>query len=109
LAISQIRRDRLPSDYRRELSGDKQITRHDCIERWSVIGKWRGVPLATVVAMAQPKQHARYIVFRCFDVDQSGQNYYESLVLHQAAHPQTILALDLTTNRSTTTTALRFA
>ncbi len=72
-----------------------QITRHDCVEGWSAIGKWNGVRLATVLAMAQPKPSARYCVFHCFDVDQSGQPYYESLDLHQAAHPQTILALDL--------------
>jgi DMSO/TMAO reductase YedYZ molybdopterin-dependent catalytic subunit len=72
-----------------------QITRHDCVEGWSAIGKWRGVRLATVLAMAQPKSNARYCVFHCFDVDQSGQSYYESLDLTQASHPQTILALDL--------------
>jgi DMSO/TMAO reductase YedYZ molybdopterin-dependent catalytic subunit len=72
-----------------------QITRHDCVEGWSAIGKWNGVPLATVLAMAQPKSNARYCVFHCFDRDDSGQLYYESLDLGQAAHPQTILALDL--------------
>ena len=77
-------------------AGDRtQITRHDCVEGWSAIGKWRGTPLATVLAMAQPKANARYCVFHCFDVDQSGTPYYESLDLHQAAHPQTLLALDL--------------
>ena len=77
-------------------AGDRsQITRHDCVEGWSAIGKWRGVPLATVLALAQPKPNARYCVFRCFDADQSGQRYYESLDLHQAAHPQALLALDL--------------
>ena len=35
------------------------------------------------------------MIFRCFDKDDSGTEYYESLDLHQAAHPQTILALDL--------------
>ena len=72
-----------------------QITRHDCVEGWSAIGKFRGVPLATVLAMAQPKANARYCVFHCFDVDQAGQRYYESLDLLEAAHPQTILALAL--------------
>jgi DMSO/TMAO reductase YedYZ molybdopterin-dependent catalytic subunit len=72
-----------------------QITRHDCVEGWSAIGKWTGVPLGTVLAMAQPKSNARYCVFHCLDRDQSGQLYYESLDLGQAAHPQTILALDL--------------
>lgn len=72
-----------------------QITRHDCVEGWSEIGKWRGVQLATVLAMAQPKANARYVVFHCFDRDDGGNEYYESLNLQQAAHPQTILALDL--------------
>ncbi len=72
-----------------------QITRHDCVEGWSAIGKWRGVPLATVLTMARPKASARYCVFHCFDQDQSGTKYYESLDLHEAAHPQTLLALDL--------------
>ena len=72
-----------------------QITRHDCVEGWSAIGKWRGVPLATIIALAQPKMNARYVVFSCFDKDESGTEYYESLDLHQAAHPQTLLALDL--------------
>jgi DMSO/TMAO reductase YedYZ molybdopterin-dependent catalytic subunit len=77
-------------------AGDRtQITRHDCVEGWSAIGKWRGVPLATIVAMARPKPDARYVLFHCFDRDQNGQSYYESLGLHQAAHPQTLLALDL--------------
>jgi DMSO/TMAO reductase YedYZ molybdopterin-dependent catalytic subunit len=77
-------------------AGDRtQITRHDCVEGWSAIGKWRGAPLGTVLAMVQPKANARYCVFHCFDVDQSGTHYYESLDLHEAVHPQTILALDL--------------
>jgi DMSO/TMAO reductase YedYZ molybdopterin-dependent catalytic subunit len=72
-----------------------EITRHDCVEGWSVIGKFGGVPLATVIAMAQPQHSARYVIFHCFDKDESGTEYYESLDLHQAAHPQTLLALDL--------------
>ncbi len=79
----------------RAASNRTQITRHDCVEGWSAIGKWHGVPLGTVLGMAQPKANARYCVFHCFDADQSGQHYYESLDLHQAAHPQTLLALDL--------------
>jgi DMSO/TMAO reductase YedYZ molybdopterin-dependent catalytic subunit len=72
-----------------------QITRHDCVEGWSAIGKWTGVRLATIIAMAQPQSGARYVIFRCFDKDDSGTEYYESLDLHEAAHPQTVLALDL--------------
>jgi DMSO/TMAO reductase YedYZ molybdopterin-dependent catalytic subunit len=83
-----------------------QITRHDCVEGWSCIGEWKGAPLAQVLAMARPKEAARYVVFHCADpmgeedVDARGSPiprpyYYESLDLLEATHPQTILAYEL--------------
>jgi DMSO/TMAO reductase YedYZ molybdopterin-dependent catalytic subunit len=72
-----------------------QITRHDCVEGWSAIAKWRGVPLAEIMTRAQPKPEARYVVFHCMDTDDDGQNYYESIDLEDAAHPQTILAYEM--------------
>jgi DMSO/TMAO reductase YedYZ molybdopterin-dependent catalytic subunit len=79
----------------RALQSLSQITRHDCVEGWSAIGKWAGVPLSTIVSLAQPKPTARYVVFYCFDRSSDGDPYYESLDLHEAMHPQTVLALDL--------------
>ncbi len=49
-----------------------QITRHDCVEGWSAIGKWRGVRLADVLAAAGPKPGARFAIFSCFDRDDQG-------------------------------------
>ena len=72
-----------------------QITRHDCVEGWSAIGKWSGVLLRDVVAAARPRPDARYVVFHCMDRDDQGMPYYESLDLHEANHPQTLLALRL--------------
>lgn len=73
-----------------------QITRHDCVEGWSCIAKWQGVPLGTVLKLAQPKLTARYGVFHCFDAIERGLSgevyYYESIDLIDAFHPQTILA-----------------
>jgi DMSO/TMAO reductase YedYZ molybdopterin-dependent catalytic subunit len=73
-----------------------QITRHDCVEGWSAIGKWTGVPLADVLRAAGLLPSARYVVFYCADelektLDGSGR-YYESIDLVDAFHPQTILA-----------------
>ncbi len=73
-----------------------QITRHDCVEGWSAIGQWTGVPLAAVLDKVGLKPEARYIVFHCADeyektLDGSGW-YYESIDLVDAFHPQTILA-----------------
>jgi DMSO/TMAO reductase YedYZ molybdopterin-dependent catalytic subunit len=72
-----------------------QITRHDCVEGWSAIGKWSGVPLSALLDAVAPRPRARYVVFRCMDNDGSGNLYYESLDMHQARHPQALLALRL--------------
>jgi DMSO/TMAO reductase YedYZ molybdopterin-dependent catalytic subunit len=72
-----------------------QITRHDCIEGWSAIGKWTGVPLSEVLAVVQPQPQARYVVFYCADTMDDGGRYYESVDLDDAYHPQTILAYAL--------------
>ena len=77
------------------LARQTQITRHDCVEGWSAIGKWSGVPLHVVLDAVRPRSDARFVVFRCMDNDGSGTMYYESLNLHQARHPQALLALRL--------------
>jgi len=73
-----------------------QITRHDCVEGWSAIGGWTGVPLAAVLGKVGLKPDARFIVFHCADdLAHSGDDsglYYESIDLFDAFHPQTILA-----------------
>ena len=72
-----------------------QITRHDCVEGWSVIGKWSGVVVADLLADCGVKPLAQFVVFHCMDVDDSGTSYYESLSVRQAAHPQALLAYEL--------------
>ncbi len=72
-----------------------QITRHDCVEGWSVIGKWKGVRLEEIMRKVQPTDHAKYVVFRCMDTDGDGNHYFESIDLIDAVHPQTILAYEL--------------
>jgi DMSO/TMAO reductase YedYZ molybdopterin-dependent catalytic subunit len=68
-----------------------QITRHDCVEGWSAIGQWTGVPLRLLLDQAGLLPQARYIVFHCADDYGSGK-YYESIDLVDALHSQTILA-----------------
>ncbi len=95
-----------PSDWRLELSGligdnvpwtidklralpqETQVTRHICIEGWSQIGQWSGVPLRTFLQRVGADLKARYVAFQCFD------GYSTSIDMPSALHPQTILALD---------------
>ena len=81
----------------RALEARTQITRHDCVEGWSAIGKWKGVKLSTLLEAVRPAPAARFAVFHCADpMDDDGKElYYESIDMDDAWHPQTILAYDL--------------
>jgi DMSO/TMAO reductase YedYZ molybdopterin-dependent catalytic subunit len=84
----------------RALPSRSQITRHDCVEGWSCIGKWKGVPLATLLERVGPKPEARYVMFYCADPmepesEGTDSRYYESIDLTGAYHPQTILAYEM--------------
>lgn len=72
-----------------------EITRHDCVDGWSAIAQWSGVRLSELLAIVSPRSDARYVVFHCMDRDERSTQYYESLDLHQANHPQTLLALEM--------------
>ena len=75
----------------RTLPARTQITRHDCVEGWSAIGKWHGARLGPLLTAARLRDSARYVVFTCADLYR-GTPYYESIDLIDAFHPQTILA-----------------
>ena len=79
----------------RAMPSRTQITRHDCVEGWSAIGKWTGVPLGDLMNRVEPLPEARYVVFYCADSDDEGVPYYESVALEDAYHPQTMLAYEL--------------
>ncbi len=79
----------------RAMPSRTQITRHDCVEGWSCIGKWKGVQLSHLLDQAKLKPEARYIVFHCADTLYGEALYYESIGLADALHPQTILAYEM--------------
>jgi DMSO/TMAO reductase YedYZ molybdopterin-dependent catalytic subunit len=81
----------LPLSALRAMPQRTQITRHDCVEGWSAIGKWQGPQLGGILALAGLLPQARYAVFHCADRFGSAP-YYESIDLVDAFHPQTILA-----------------
>jgi DMSO/TMAO reductase YedYZ molybdopterin-dependent catalytic subunit len=72
----------------RKLPQASQITRLICIEGWSAIGQWSGIPLKTFLQHVGADLSARYVGFKCAD------RYYGSIDMPTALHPQTILTLD---------------
>jgi len=64
-----------------------QVTRHICVEGWSAIGKWGGVPFAEFLRRVGADLSAKYVGFKCAD------DYYTSIDMPTALHPQTQLTL----------------
>lgn len=65
----------------------EQITRHICVEGWSAIGRWGGVPFASFLRRVGADLTAKYVGFMCAD------DYYTSIDMPTALHPQTQLTL----------------
>jgi DMSO/TMAO reductase YedYZ molybdopterin-dependent catalytic subunit len=84
-------------DELRALPSRTQITRHDCVEGWSAIAKWKGAKMSALLDIVKPKPEARYVMFYCADpMSMDGRDlYYESIDMDDAMHPQTLLAYDL--------------
>lgn len=66
-----------------------QVTRHVCVEGWSMIGKWSGAPLREFLTRIGADTTAKYVGFECAD------GYYEGLDMPTAMHPQTMMAFRL--------------
>jgi DMSO/TMAO reductase YedYZ molybdopterin-dependent catalytic subunit len=90
LEVAGLVADRRPWTLRQlaALPQESQITRHICIEGWSQIGQWSGVPLHVFLRRVGADLRARYVAFKCFD------GYSTSIDMASALQPQTILALD---------------
>jgi DMSO/TMAO reductase YedYZ molybdopterin-dependent catalytic subunit len=76
-------------DALRGLPQTSYVARHVCVEGWSMIGKWGGVPLRDFLRRVGADITARYVMIRCEDPI----NYSSSIDMASALHPQTILCL----------------
>ncbi|MHB8534160.1 MAG: molybdopterin-dependent oxidoreductase [Sulfuricaulis sp.] len=87
LMLGGLIRDRKPWALPRlyALPQVSQITRHVCVEGWSAIGKWSGVPFRYFLEHVGADLSAKYVGFRCLD------DYYTSIDMATALHPQTQL------------------
>jgi len=82
-----------PGDYKLEqiqkLPLHRQNTRHVCVEGWDVIGRFGGARLSEFLAMIGADTSARFVTVQCAD------DYYETLDMATALHPQTLLCWEM--------------
>lgn len=77
-----------------KIAKQEQITEHSCIQGWTGIAQWGGVPMIEIVKQCKPLAQARYVVFRSYQTDANGE-FYEVISMELANHPQTILAYQM--------------
>ena len=91
----------LSLDDLRALGKKTQITLHHCIQGWSGIAAWGGLPLAELVKLVRPTTKAKAVVFYSFGegveftTGAAGGQYYDSLSIKNALNPQTLLAYEM--------------
>jgi len=82
----------------------KRVYRMRCVEAWSMVIPWLGIPLAHLLDAVEPMANAKYVAFETLldPVRMPGQKsavlewpYIEGLRLDEAMHPLTLLATGL--------------
>lgn len=91
-------------DFHRISPPEERIYRMRCVEAWSMVIPWAGIPLSRLLELVEPTSEAKYVAFETlFDPERlPGQKtavldwpYVEGLRLDEAMHPLTLLATGL--------------
>lgn len=73
----------------------EQITTHFCIQGWTGVAKWGGVPMRHILDIVKPRPEARYVVFYSFADGGEGGRYYDVHKIENMHHKLTILAYEM--------------
>jgi sulfoxide reductase catalytic subunit YedY len=86
----------LSLDELRRLPRQEQIVKHNCIQGWSAVAEWAGVPMTTILDLCRPLPSARFVAFHAFmQAEYAPDSYYEVLTMQDVRDPQTILAYEM--------------
>lgn len=80
----------------KRMSKQEQTVRHNCIQGWTGIATWGGVPVRELLQRCRPQPGAKWIVFHAFVQEEyAPDHYYEALRIDEVQGPQTILAYEM--------------
>lgn len=79
----------------KKLPKQEQITKHICIQGWSAIGEWGGVPMKEIMQLAKPGKDAKYVVFHAYDLYPGDKPFYEALRISDMYDKYSILAYEM--------------
>lgn len=87
------------ADIRALAEGYSQNTVHHCVQGFTSIGKWEGLPLFQLLELVQPLPGASDVVVHSFqnmtrdDDNYKGSYYYESMPMYEATQPQSLISI----------------
>jgi thiosulfate reductase cytochrome b subunit len=85
----------LSFDQLKAMPKQEQITQHYCIQGWSGVAKWGGVPMREIVELVRPLPQARWAVFYSFAPGGEGGRYYDAHDITHMQHHLTLLAYEM--------------
>jgi DMSO/TMAO reductase YedYZ molybdopterin-dependent catalytic subunit len=68
------------------------ITMHHCIQGWSGIAKWGGLPVKKLIEVVRPKPEAKVVAFFSFGDGLYGGTYYETQTIDNLVKAECLLA-----------------
>ncbi len=84
----------------RAFGKQEQITLHHCIQGWSGIAEWGGLPFAELIELVRPAPEVEWVMFYSFAAGgEGGGRYYDSHSIHDLRHPQSLLAYEMNGER----------
>jgi methionine sulfoxide reductase catalytic subunit len=73
----------------------EQTTMQYCIQGWSGVAKWGGVPMRDILALAQPNPEVKYVAFYSFGEGGEGGIFYDVHSLDNMRHELSLLAYEM--------------
>ncbi len=78
-----------------KLGLSEYITIHHCIQGWSGIAKWGGIPMKRLIELVRPKPQAKVVAFFSFGEGLYGGAYYDTQSFANVLKPECLLALQM--------------
>ena len=82
-------------DELKSIGKEQNITMHHCIQGWSGIAEWGGIPIKRIAALAKPHASVSTVAFYSFGDGLYGGVYYDTHTLENCLKPQSILAWEM--------------
>ena len=77
------------------LGSETNITMHHCIQGWTGIAKWTGVPMRALIDLVKPAPSVTAVAFFSFGPGLYTPTYYDTQQLPNVLNPECLLALEM--------------